>query len=123
MRLRHATRVRVFIITVQHFSVTSPVLLLEPNDPEALQTKLALLLHTDQHASALALSETLIQGEQQATFSLLFGKAYALYRLNREPEAHDVVLDIKPMGEYEERGVMHMKAQIVCCISIRYIRD
>jgi signal recognition particle subunit SRP72 len=93
--------------------LTSPVLHLKPNDPDALQTKLTLLLHTDQHALALALSEALVDGEQETTFPLMFGRAYALYRLNREPEAHEVVGHIKPMGQYEERGVLHMKAQIV----------
>ncbi|KAF8514620.1 hypothetical protein JB92DRAFT_2918755, partial [Gautieria morchelliformis] len=88
------------------------ILRLEPNDPDALQTKLSLLLHTDQHASALAISETLMEGEQQTTFPLVFGKAYALYRLSREVEAHDIVQNIKPQGDNQERGVMHMKAQI-----------
>lgn len=110
---KHATRVRFRIVTYTFITVTSPVLRLEPNDPDALQTKLTLLLHTDQHALALALSETLIDGEQEITYPLLFGRAYALYRLNREPDAHHVVGQIKPMGEYEERGVLHMKAQIV----------
>jgi signal recognition particle subunit SRP72 len=60
-------------------------------------------------------------GEQQTTFPLVFGKAYALYRLSREPEAHDIVQNIKPEGENQERGVMHMKAQIVRHISFQIL--
>ncbi|KAF8589505.1 hypothetical protein K439DRAFT_1383393 [Ramaria rubella] len=87
------------------------ILRLEPNDPDALQGKLALLLHTEQYALALELSETFFQ-ETQMSFSLAFGKAYALYRLNREKDASNVVKEINPQDEHEVRGVKHMEAQI-----------
>jgi signal recognition particle subunit SRP72 len=90
-----------------------PVLRLQPTDADALQTKLSLLLHNEQYLAALALSETLLEGEEHASFQVLFGKAYALYRLTREQEAADVVKIIKPEGGHEERGVLHMEAQIV----------
>lgn len=113
MLSRHATRVSFGTQHAIRF-LSSPVLRLEPNDPDASLAKLALLLHTDQHSRALGLSETLLGGVEQTTFSLVFGNAYALYRLNREPQAHHVVQNIKPKGENEERAVMHLKAQIVC---------
>jgi signal recognition particle subunit SRP72 len=96
-----------------HLNILSPVLRLEPNDPDALQTKLALLLHTEQYAPALALAESLSGDAEHTAFALEFGRAYALYRLNREPEASDVVKQINPEGDHEARGVMHMEAQIV----------
>ncbi|KAF8525996.1 hypothetical protein BU17DRAFT_74362 [Hysterangium stoloniferum] len=88
------------------------ILRLEPTDTDALGTKLALLLQNEQYAAALALSETLLDGEGHASFQGLFGKAYALYRLTREQEAADVVKIIEPEGDHEGRGVLHMEAQI-----------
>ena len=89
------------------------VLRLDPNDQDALETKLTLLLQTDQYAAALSLSDDLLSGKDSDTFLKLFGTAYALYRLNREPEAAGIVQSIKPEGPHEERGVLHMEAQIV----------
>lgn len=92
---------------------SSLVLRLQPNDSNAPQTKLVLLLQTEQYKSALDLAKSL-QASSQGSFQILFGMAYALYRLNSETEASDVVSTITPNGDYEDRGLMHMKAQIVC---------
>ncbi|KIJ51371.1 hypothetical protein M422DRAFT_157986 [Sphaerobolus stellatus SS14] len=88
------------------------ILRLDPKDEDALETKLALLLQTDQYGAALSLAETLLSDKEHQAFTNLFGKAYALYRLNREPEAAELVQTIKPEGIHEERGVLHMEAQI-----------
>jgi len=97
------------------------VLRLNTNDEDAFETKLALLLQTDQYGAALELSETLFADKQRVTFPNLFGKAYALYRLNREPEAADIVQSIAPEGIHEERGVLHMEAQIVSCNALQVL--
>ena len=114
--LRHATRVRALPRNLSLPQVLTPmsVLRLEPSDPDALQTKLALLLHTEQYAPALALAESLSSDTGPTMFALEFGRAYALYRLNCESAAGDVVRRIQPAGDHEERGVLHMEAQIVC---------
>ena len=100
----------------------STVLRLDPHDADAHQTKLFLLLQTDQYAAALAMTqaptslpnesstETEGEGSDRA-----FERAYSLYRLHREEEATGVLDDLKAKSGEEEvdRGVLHLEAQLV----------
>lgn len=79
------------------------ILRLEPEDKDAAQTKLFLLLQTEQYASALALIDS---GDQYA-----FERAYSLYRLQRELDSVAVLASIKDKGE-ASRGVIHLEAQL-----------
>jgi signal recognition particle subunit SRP72 len=81
---------------------------LEPEDPDASQTKLFLLLQTEQYDAALALIDH--DGENP---SHPFETAYSLYRLQRESEARDIVKSIKDDGDVDNRGVIHLEAQLV----------
>ena len=84
-----------------------PVLRLDPSDRDALRTKLFLLLQTEQYDAALAL---IVEINEER----LFERAYALYRLHREEESAQVLKEIKNHGrEAEQRGVMHLEAQLV----------
>ncbi|KAG1738192.1 hypothetical protein EDB19DRAFT_1895679 [Suillus lakei] len=72
----------------------------------ALRTKLFLLLQTEQYDAALAL---IAEINEQCSFE----RAYALYRLQREEDATQVLKEIKNNGkEAEQRGVMHLEAQL-----------
>lgn len=84
-----------------------PVLRLDPSDRDALRTKLFLLLQTEQYDAALAL---IVGINEERSFE----RAYALYRLHREEESVQVLKEIKSNGrEAEQRGVMHLEAQLV----------
>ena len=86
------------------------VLRLEPADEDALQTKLFLLLQTEQYAAALTLTDS-------AEHAFDFGRAYSLYRLHREHEASAVLEEIKStVGS--NRGVNHLQAQLVRIIAV-----
>ncbi|OCH91069.1 hypothetical protein OBBRIDRAFT_792683 [Obba rivulosa] len=89
------------------------ILRLEPNDPDAMQTKLFLLLQTEQYTPAMALIDTL---DASSAFKFDFGKAYSLYRLHRETEATAALDTIKLRGQQngdeEDRGVIHLEAQL-----------
>jgi hypothetical protein len=104
----HATKVRsipavtfLFIF----YSLQSQVLRLEPSDKDALQTKLFLLLQTEQYSTALTLADS-------TEHAFEFGRAYALYRLHREHEAAAVLDEIKSTAGLN-RGVNHLEAQLV----------
>ena len=86
------------------------VLRLEPADNDALQTKLFLLLQTEQYSAALALADS-------AGHAFKFGRAYSLYRLHREHEAA-VVLDGIKSTAGSNRGVNHLEAQLVCTVAV-----
>ncbi|KAG1767465.1 hypothetical protein EV702DRAFT_980064 [Suillus placidus] len=82
------------------------ILRLDPSDRDALRTKLFLLLQTEQYDTALAL---IAEINEQCSFE----RAYALYRLQREEDAAQVLNEIKNNGkEAEQRGVMHLEAQL-----------
>jgi len=80
------------------------ILRLDPADMDALQTKLFLLLQTEQYPAALALADS-------AGHAFKFGRAYSLYRLHREHEAA-VVLDGIKSTAGSNRGVNHLEAQL-----------
>ncbi len=68
-------------------------------DPDALQTKLFLLLQTERYGAALELPGC--DG---------FEKAYALYRMQKGDEAREVLKEVT--GD-AERGATHLEAQLV----------
>lgn len=71
-----------------------------------MQTKLFLLLQTDQYAAALSLTES---SKDQA---YEYERVYSLYRLQREVEATDILKEIRKRNE-DDRGVSHLEAQLV----------
>ncbi|KAK7046973.1 SRP72 domain-containing protein, partial [Favolaschia claudopus] len=81
------------------------ILRLAPSDPDALQTKLFLLLSTDQPAAAITLIESLNEEGANA-----FERAYALYCLNKRAEARDALP--QSSAEVDERGARHLEAQL-----------
>ncbi len=83
----------------------SSVLRLEPQDQDALHTKLFLLLQTEQYSTALSL----IDSNDEYTFE----KAYSLYRLNQADEAREALEATKKQKGEDERGVIHLEAQLV----------
>ncbi|KAG6331442.1 hypothetical protein ID866_7648 [Astraeus odoratus] len=83
------------------------ILRLDPADNDALQTRLFLLLQTEQYDVALSLI-----GDATAEESdLAFEKAYALYRLEREAESATVLAQMKE-SQRDHRGVLHLEAQL-----------
>lgn len=87
-----------------------PVLRLRPADTDALQTKLFLLLQTEQYDTALSLITDSTSGDSP---DYTFEEAYALYRLHREEEAATALGKIQGSGK-DHRGVLHLEAQLVC---------
>ncbi|KAG2122333.1 hypothetical protein DEU56DRAFT_832243 [Suillus clintonianus] len=82
------------------------ILRLDPNDRDALRTKLFLLLQTEQYDTALAL---IAEINEQCSFE----RAYALYRVHQEEDAAQVLKEIKSSGkDTEQRGAMHLEAQL-----------
>ena len=83
------------------------VLRLDSKDADASQTKLFLLLQTEQYNAALDLIDS-----QEDGGKLAFEKVYTLYRLQRESEASQKLEEIKARLP-PDRGVMHLEAQMV----------
>lgn len=79
--------------------------MLDPADQDALQTKLYLLLQTEQYAAALALIDD--NGEHT------FERMYSSYRLHKEVEVESTLAELKETGGEEDRGVIHLEAQLV----------
>lgn len=78
---------------------------IEPEDKDALQTKLFLLLQTEQYGAALSLTDS------NETYS--FEKAYSLYRTNQEDDALKSLEVTKKNKGDDDRGVLHLEAQLV----------
>ena len=70
-----------------------------------MQTKLFLLLQTEQYSAALALTS----GSDKYAFET----AYSLYRTNRESEARSALETTKRSKGEDDRGVQHLEAQLV----------
>ncbi|KZV76481.1 hypothetical protein PENSPDRAFT_661051 [Peniophora sp. CONT] len=85
---------------------TDKLLALDPNDSDARQTKLFLLLQTDKYAQALDLLDHAPEGQDVA-----YERAYCLYRLQREEDA-DTALDELMAARPDDRGVQHLEAQL-----------
>ncbi|CAE6388539.1 unnamed protein product [Rhizoctonia solani] len=83
------------------------ILRLTPDDTDVIQTKLFLLLQTDQYARALDIVNTLSSGSDSRQLE----KAYLLYRLHKEKEAKAIVDQAKGKGA-SEGGFAHLDAQI-----------
>lgn len=84
------------------------VLNLQADDPDAKQTKLFLLLQTEQYDAALTLIDQTGKGSDHK-----FEQAYALYRLQNEVEARDALKAAKEEKEVLDRGAIHLEAQLV----------
>ncbi|KAF8622932.1 hypothetical protein AX15_006610 [Amanita polypyramis BW_CC] len=82
------------------------ILRLDPQDVDALQTKLFLLLQTERYSAALELVDS--QGE---TDTYAFEKVYTLYRLQEELEASQKLEEIKAQHG-ADRGIVHLEAQM-----------
>ncbi|EIN06645.1 hypothetical protein PUNSTDRAFT_90354 [Punctularia strigosozonata HHB-11173 SS5] len=80
------------------------ILRLAADDKDALQTKLFLLLHTEQYEAALTLVDSLDKEHGHD-----FGRAYSLYRLQREDEAESA---LKQLSDEDDRGALHLEAQL-----------
>lgn len=80
------------------------MLTLDPDDQDAWQTKLWLLFKTNAYIQALDVT-------QSRPNEFGFERAYALYRLQREVEAADV---LDGLGE-SHRAPTLLQAQIVSC--------
>lgn len=80
-----------------------------------MQTKLYLLLQTEQYIQALTLiSNVNDHNEQEEEGAFFFEKGYTLHRLHREEDATEVLKVLKERGsEDENRGVAHLEAQLV----------
>ncbi|KAJ1305996.1 hypothetical protein OPQ81_010711 [Rhizoctonia solani] len=83
------------------------LLRLTPDDTDVIQTKLFLLLQTDQYARALEIVENLSSGSDSKQLE----KAYLLYRLHKEQEAKAIVDQVKGKGA-SYGGFDHLDAQI-----------
>lgn len=96
--------------------IISQVLRLEPNDADAVKNKLFLLLQTEQYQAALSLIDN-----EGKSGSWDFERSYSFYRLQREEEAKRILTKIKSEKGEDDRGVMHLKAQLVriYCILLR----
>ena len=78
---------------------------IEPEDKDALQTKVFLLLQTEQYSAALSLTD----GNE----TYVFEKTYSLYRTNQEVEAREALEATKRNMGDDDRGVLHLEAQLV----------
>ncbi|KAH7883446.1 hypothetical protein F5I97DRAFT_1939200 [Phlebopus sp. FC_14] len=88
-------------------STCNKILRLDPADKDALQTKLFLLLQTEQYDLALSL----IGDASSENSSYAFEQAYAMYRLQREEEASIALARIRE-SQKDHRGVLHLEAQL-----------
>ncbi|KAN0130774.1 hypothetical protein V8E53_011449, partial [Lactarius tabidus] len=80
------------------------VLRLDPDDKDARQTKLFLLLQTERYNDALALLEP---SEESSAFE----RTYSLYRLQQLDEAAQLLGKVKKIHE-QNRGALHLEAQL-----------
>ncbi|CCM06038.1 uncharacterized protein FIBRA_08284 [Fibroporia radiculosa] len=90
------------------------ILRIVPHDPDALQTKIFLLLQTDQYVTALSLLNDLSNAQDNLNKPFAYEKGYSLYRLHRESDAMGVLNNIKAEAGSDEdnRGVIHLEAQL-----------
>lgn len=83
---------------------------MDPKDADARQTKLFLLLQTEQYSAALSLIDSDDDHAHHA-----YERAYSLYRLSHESEAREVLKSIKADQNTEDsRGLVHLEAQLAC---------
>jgi signal recognition particle subunit SRP72 len=96
------------------------VLRLTPDDADVLQTKLFLLLQTDQYSRALEIIETMSSSAGPSKSSTELEKAYILYRLHKEKDAKAIVGSAHGNDGALKEGFAHLEAQLVsqCTILI-----
>ena len=104
-RSRHATKVCASFFIRDLLDDVTKVLRLVPDDEDAKQTKLFLLLQTERYHDALALLGT-------SDESSVFERAYSSYRLQTLDEAAQLLDTIKQRPE-QSRGSLHLEAQLV----------
>lgn len=75
---------------------------------DARQTKLFLLLQTEQYNEALDLIDS--DGDQSQHS---YERGYSLYRLQHESDARNLLDAIKQEKGEDDRGVVHLEAQLV----------
>ncbi|KIP08706.1 hypothetical protein PHLGIDRAFT_104050 [Phlebiopsis gigantea 11061_1 CR5-6] len=80
------------------------ILKIEPEDKDALQTKVFLLLQTEQYGAALSLTDS--------NETYVFEKGYSLYRTNQEADALKALEVTKKNKGDDDRGVLHLEAQL-----------
>ncbi|QRV98213.1 SRP72 domain protein [Ceratobasidium sp. AG-Ba] len=88
------------------------LLRLAPDDVDVLQTKLYLLLQTDQYARALEMVESTLSGAGSSKSSAELEKAYILYRMHKEKEAKAIVDESKDKADAPKEGFSHLEAQL-----------
>ena len=109
-RSRHATKVCLSLSNTHAvFDNLGSVLRLVPDDKDARQTKLFLLLQTERYNDALALLEP-------SDESSAFERTYSLYRLQQLDEAAQLLGKVKQRHE-QNRGALHLEAQLVRTLS------
>jgi signal recognition particle subunit SRP72 len=96
----------LYLLSSDNLRLCCPVLRLEPGDADAMQTKVFLLLQTEQYTTALSLI-----GDDSPQYA--FEHAYSLYRLQREPDTTELLQTIRAEGK-DDRGALHLQAQMVC---------
>ena len=86
------------------------ILAIVPGDPDALHCKVVCLVQTSEFSEALKLIDSLSRksAAKEGALSLLFEKAYCLYRLERYEESRKI---LKSLPQEEER-VRELSAQI-----------
>jgi signal recognition particle subunit SRP72 len=76
-----------------------------------LQTKLFVLLQTEQYEAALSLIDT---GNKTSGPEHVFERTYSLYRVQREQEAAEGLEVLKGDDDAEDgRAALHLEAQLV----------
>lgn len=107
-RSSHATNVVEWLQNDRQELTNLSVLALDPDDQDALQTKVWLLFKTNAYTQALDVT-------QSRPNEFHFERAYALYRLQRETEAAEVLTRLGDgLGE-SHRAAALLQAQIVSC--------
>lgn len=81
--------------------------------PEAVRTKISCLLHLDKYNDAVSVLDSLPSSSSGDVIQEQgIERAYALYRLNKEPEKILPLLDDKTHPNVG-RGGLHLRAQLV----------
>ncbi|KAG8743440.1 hypothetical protein FRC10_012019 [Ceratobasidium sp. 414] len=88
------------------------ILRLAPDDADVLQTKLYLLLQTDQYPRALEIVESMSSGAGSSKPPTGLEKAYVLYRMHKESEAKAIVDETKGKDGTPKEGFAHLEAQL-----------
>lgn len=84
-----------------------------------MQTKLFVLLQTEQYDTALTLIDA---GGKDSNSDYAFERTYSLYRVHREQEATEGLEALKEEDDAEdERAALHLEAQLVSSLAREYM--